>query len=494
MREKTIKTIKNIIVVLIALFISTMPVSAQENTKDKANKIDELMNLYYEYGQFNGSVLVAENGEMIYKKGLGFANMEWNILNQSNTKFRIASLTKQFTSMLIMQLIEEEKIDLDNKIIKYLPEYRIDIGDKVTIHHLLTHTSGIPNYTNIPGFWTDSTRNYYSLDFMLKNFCSNDLRFEPGTKIEYNNSGYFLLGLIIERVTGYQFKNVLHEKILKPLGMNNTGIDHHEIILKNRAVGYREHINGYTNAPYNCMHNFYASGDMYSTVEDLYLWDQALYSDKLLSKEYRDIMFKPYLNNYAYGWGVKKIQIGATRDSILIISHSGGLAGINTRIYRIIDDKHLIVLLNNFSGNHKISEITREITNILYDLPYEFPKNSIAKVLLKTIEEKDIESAVKQYHEIKLQSLESFNFDEEELNSLGYYLLEKRKNKEAIRIFKLNVLIFPNSSNAYDSLGEAYMKNGNNENAIKNYRKSLELNTENTNAKEILEKLEKRNF
>ena len=457
--------------------------------QDKASKIDELMNIYYKFGQFNGVILVAEKGEVIYKKGFGFANMEWNIPNKPDTKFRIASITKQFTSMLVMQLVEAGKIDLNKTLTEYLPEYRRDTGDKVRIHHLLTHTSGIPNYTNIPGFWEDSTRNHYSLEYMLQEFCSGDLGFEPGTKFEYNNSGYLLLGLIIERVTGRPLEKVLHENILGPLGMKNTGIDRHETILSNRATGYREHIDGYTNAPYDCMHNFYASGDMYSTVEDLYLWDQALYSNKLLSKQYANIMFTPYLNNYAYGWGVRMLQVGVSTDSILTLSHSGSMAGFNARICRIIDDKHLIILLNNFSGDHKIDDITLGIINILYNFPYEFPKNSIAKVLFKTMEEKNIDSAIVQYHEIKSKSLDFYNFGANELNSLGYYLLVNKRITEAIKIFKLNVSVYPNDANTYDSLGEAYMINGDKNLAIYNYKKSLKLNPNNTNAKNALKKL-----
>jgi CubicO group peptidase (beta-lactamase class C family) len=458
--------------------------------QDKTREIDELMNLYYQYGQFNGAVLVAQHGDVIYEKGFGYANMEWSIPNTPDTRFRIASLTKQFTSMLVMQLVEEGRIDLNDRLTEYLPEYRQDTGSEVTIHHLLAHTSGIPNYTNIPGFWSDSTRNYRSLDYMLREYCSGDLRFEPGTEFEYSNSGYLILGLIIEKVTGTRLENVLHEKILKPLGMNDTGIDHHEMVLSRRASGYRQQIDGYTNAPYDCMQNFYGNGNMYSTVQDLYLWDQALYSDRLLSREYLELLFTPYLNDYAYGWGVQRLQVGGSGDSSLTVYHSGGMAGFNTHIFRVVDEHHLIVLLNNFSGDHRISAITRGIRNILYDLPYELPKNSIAKVLLKTIEERGISSAVTHYHRARSESPDSYDFGESELNSLGYYLLGKKRFEEAIAIFKLNVSVYPDASNTYDSLGEAYMLNGDRELAIENYEKSLVLDPGNANARNILKQLD----
>jgi len=289
---KFFKSISAVIVFIFVLYL--LGCSTDNSSRDKASKIDELMTTVYENGQFNGSVLVAENGKVIYNKGFGFANMAWNIPNKSNTKHRIGSITKQFTSMLIMQLVDEGKIDLDGKLSDYLPDYRRDTGEKITIHHLLTHTSGIPSYTGIRGFWSDSTRNHYQIDYMVKNFHSGDLEFEPGLKFNYNNTGYYLLAVIIEKVTGKSFEENLQERILRPLQMNNSGIDRNEEILKNRAAGYTKHLTGMVNSSYIYMPNVLGAGNMYSTVEDLYLWDRALYSEKLLSKKYEDIMFTPF--------------------------------------------------------------------------------------------------------------------------------------------------------------------------------------------------------
>src|SRR6186713_2797513 len=179
--------------------------------QSKANKIDNLLSLYHKYGQFNGSVLVADNGKVVYQKGLGLANMEWNIPNAPDTKFRLGSITKQFTSTLILQLVEQGKIKLDGKLTDYLPEYRKDTGDKVTIHQLLNHTSGIPSYTDQPGFLQDVSRNPYTVVDFVKKYTSGDLEFEPGSKFNYNNSGYFLLGAIIEKLTGKSYADVVRD-------------------------------------------------------------------------------------------------------------------------------------------------------------------------------------------------------------------------------------------------------------------------------------------
>src|SRR5215470_14866012 len=280
--------------------------------QDHAAKIQEVLTLANKYRQFNGSALVAENGKVIYKGGFGLANVEWGIPNAPDTKFRLGSITKQFTATVILQLVEQGKIKLDAKLTDYLPEYRKDTGDKVTIHHLLTHTSGIPSYTSQPGFFENVSRNPYKVDDFVKKYASGDLEFEPGSKYTYNNSGYFLLGAIIERVTGKPYEQVLKENIFNPVGMKNTGYDHHDTIIAKRATGYSQTPDGYTNAAYLDMSIPYAAGSLYSTVEDLYLWDQALYTDKVLSAQSKALMYKPFLEEYGYGWVITRRRSSST--------------------------------------------------------------------------------------------------------------------------------------------------------------------------------------
>src|SRR4030095_5761635 len=230
--------------------VLTLAAQASVLAQDKAAKIDELMKIYQGYKQFNGSVLVAENGKVIFKKGYGLANMEWNIPVETDTKFRLGSITKQFTSMLILQLVQEGKIKLDGKLTDYFPDYRKDTGDRVTVHQLLNHTSGIPSYTGLPNFFQDISRNPYSVTDFVKKYTSGDLEFEPGSKFSYNNSGYFLLGAIVERITGKPYEQVLKERIFAPLGMKNSGYDHGETIIAKRAAGYEKRPAGVINAPY----------------------------------------------------------------------------------------------------------------------------------------------------------------------------------------------------------------------------------------------------
>jgi CubicO group peptidase (beta-lactamase class C family) len=206
--------------------------------QSKSEKIDQLISKYNEYRYFNGSALVADNFDVVLKKGYGLANMEWNIPNAADTKHRLGSVTKQFTSMLIMQFVEKGKIKLDGKLTDYLPYYRKDTGDKITIEMLLTHTSGIPSYTDKEGFFQKESRKFYKPDDFVKEYCSDDLVFEPGKSVAYNNSAYFILGAIIEKVTGTTYEENLKENIFGPLGMKNSGYDLAEPILLKRAAGY----------------------------------------------------------------------------------------------------------------------------------------------------------------------------------------------------------------------------------------------------------------
>jgi CubicO group peptidase (beta-lactamase class C family) len=490
MNRKLTWQTRALVVCALILFALQGTVTSQSATQSKAAKIDAVMTTAHKYRLFNGSALVAEDGKVIYKKGLGLANMEWNIPNTPETRFRLGSITKQFTATLIMQLVEQGKIKLDGKISDYLPEYRKDIGEKVTIHQLLNHTSGIPSYTGLPGFFNDISRDPYTVTDFVKKYTSNDLEFEPGSKYSYNNSGYFLLGAIIEKVTGKTFEQALKDNILDPLGMKNTGYDRYATILNNRAAGYQKTADGYMNAPYLDMSLPYAAGAMYSTVEDLYLWDQALYTDRVISAHAKELMFKPNLSDYAYGWVVKTTSLVTGKESVPKIAHGGGINGFSTVIVRYPAQKHLIVLLENTSQGRSLETLETELTNILFNQPHNLPKMPIAEELRKTIDAKGIEAGLAEYRDLKARQATIYDFSEPELNRLGYQLLQSRKVKEAIEIFKLNVAEYPKGFNTYDSLGEAYMINGDTKLAIENYKKSIELNPKNINGVEMLKRLE----
>tara|TARA_R110000868_G_scaffold409563_1_gene695310 strand:- start:1023 stop:2783 length:1761 start_codon:yes stop_codon:yes gene_type:complete len=477
---------KNGISILFLVLISNMSFA-----QAKIEQIEELLSTYEEYGKFNGSVLVSDRGKVIYKKGFGMANMEWDIPNQPNTKHRLGSITKQFTAMLILQLVAEGKLDLQAPITTYLPDYPKAKGDLITSHHLLTHTSGIPNYTSFPKFREDENRNPYTPEEFVKKFDEKELDFTPGEKFSYSNSGYFLLGVLIEKLSGKSYEQMLQDKILTPLNMKDTGYDHFGDILKNRASGYERSGRDYVNSSYLDMSIPYAAGSMYSTVEDLYKWDQALYTTRILPKRYMTLYFEPYIpaygnSHYAYGWGVGYTKIGKSMDSIYAIGHGGGINGFNTNISRTTSNNSLIVLLNN-TGGAPLNEMTTAIRGILHGKEYDMPKKSVADVVLAVIEDKGIDAGILQYNSIK--DSESYSLSEREMNAIGYQLMGSGKVEEANKVFQLITEEFPTSSNAYDSYGESLIKLGKSDLAIKYYRKSVALNPNNQNGIDSLKKL-----
>jgi len=475
----------NVIILLVVLLFVNLTFS-----QSKQEQITKLIDTYTEYKTFNGSVLVAENGKVIYKKGFGFANMEWDIPNAPNTKHRLGSITKQFTGMLILQLAEDGKIDLKAPITKYLPDYPKANGDIITTHHLLTHTSGIPNYTSFPGFFQNDSRDSYTPTEFIETFSEMELEFTPGEKFNYSNSAYFLLGALIEKISGKSYEQMLQEKIFVPLNMKDSGFDHHATILKNRATGYEKDGGEFVNSRYLDMSIPYAAGSIYSTVEDLYLWDQGLYNNTLLSKTSMDLFFGEHIKAmngyYGYGWFIASESLGNTEESIETISHGGGINGFNTLITRAPSDKSLIVLLNN-TGGAPLNAMAKAIRGIMYDKPYDFPKKSVANAVYDEIVSNGMDAALVRYNAIKSSS--DYDLDEGDMNAMGYKLLQSEKSDEAVAVFKLNIEAFPKSANAYDSYAEALMTQGNKEEAIVNYKKSIEMNPNNQNGIDFLKKL-----
>ncbi len=478
-------------VLLVLMTHASVLFAAPQDTSPKAAKIDKLLLAYADCCQFTGTVLVTEHDKIIFEKGYGMADREWSIPNTPDVKFRIGSITKQFTSMLVMQQVAKRSIKLDGHISDYLPYYRKDTGEKITITQLLNHTSGIPSYTGMPKFFEDVSRNYYAPEDFVKKYCSGDLEFEPGSKFHYNNSGYFLLGAILERVTGKKYDALLEDNILAPLSMKDTGYDLWATILPKRASGYQEDLVGVSNAPYLDMSLPFSAGSMYSTVQDMYKWDQALYTDKLIPAYLKKRIFAPGLEDYGFGWVIKTIPEKESAAGKTMISHGGGINGFNTIEVRLLEDHDLIVAFNNTPGAN-LTDLAKDIRDILYDQEPAPPKRSLSHDLGVTVVQKGINAAISQYRGLKSANSPNYTFDEDALNSLGGRLLDKRRTADAIAIFKLNIEEYPKSSNAYDSLGEAYSKNSQKDLAIENYRKAIELDPKNQNAVEKLKGLEEK--
>jgi CubicO group peptidase (beta-lactamase class C family) len=325
---------------------------------------------------FSGTILLARKGAPIVAKGYGPANAEWDIPNTPRTKFRLGSITKQFTSMAVMQLQQQGKLKVQDPVCQYLTPCP-DAWKAITVHHLLTHTSGIPSYTNSPSYMA-TMMVPKTVDQMVAAFRDLPLEFEPGAQFKYNNSGYFLLGVLLEKVTGQPYARVLQDQIFTPLGMRDSGYDTTARILPMRASGYSRQGTDITNAPYLDMVQPFAAGALYSTVEDLLKWDQALYTDQLLPSDARSAMFTPFKSDYAYGW-----QAPAPSPQTFgrkQLAHGGGINGFSTMIVRLPEENVTSIVLANVQ-QAQTGRIARDLLAILFGQPYQVPVvRTVAKV------------------------------------------------------------------------------------------------------------------
>lgn len=423
--------------------------------------------------------------------------MSWNIPNTPQTKFRIASATKQFTAALILILVEEGILELDGKVVEYLPDYPKEHGSQITIHQLLTHTSGIPSYTT-PEFMANDVHNPFEPDSLVALFSDLDLQFTPGTRWSYSNSGFILLGKIIEEVTGKRYDQLLHEKIFDPLELSNTGYDHFERVIKKKATGYMQTPAGYEHAPYLDTTVPHSAGMLYSTIEDLYKWDQLLYGQGPFQKSAtKSLLFDQYIPLpkglaaeanlppfYGYGWFTGPVPIAD--DTVQVIEHGGNIFGFSTGFWRMPEDRNTIILLDN-SSTGKIREIGNGLKQILYGGTPLNPKIPVYSAMHKWIESDGFASAEIRYWEIFKGSSDRYDLTESQLNILGDYYLNHVQIQNAIHVFELNSEAFPGSANVFESLGEAHVEAEHFETARENYLKVLELDPSHSNAKRMIE-------
>ena len=332
-------------------FVITIQCLAQATTQ----RLDSLLSAYAKQKIFNGSVLVAKNGNIILEKGYGVQNIKDNLPNTARTIYQIGSITKQFTSAVILQLVSKNKMGLQDKLSKYFPDY--PMGDSITIEHLLTHTSGIYNYTNDGEFMKTRSEQPIPRDNLLWLFENKPLNFSPGTKYDYSNSGYILLGMIIEKVTGKSYFQVVRQNIFESLGMNHTGFDFTDLKSSDKAIGYSNDCAQAVGIVDSSVS--FAAGAIYTTVGDLYKWDRALYTDRIVPKSLLQKAFAPYKSSYGYGW-----QIGNDYNK-KAVQHGGGITGFVSYILRVPEDQICIIAISNVP-TAALQSICVEIEGIFY--------------------------------------------------------------------------------------------------------------------------------
>ena len=322
---------------LAATVLTATPALAQDTTRMDAVVRDDV-----EKGEFMGAVLVARDDQILFDKGYGSANLEWKIANDGDTKFRLGSVTKQFTGVAILLLQERGKLTLDAPVKTYLPDAPA-AWDRVTVRHLLNHTSGIPNFTSFPDYGATKTLPATHASLIAR-FRDKPLEFQPGEKWNYSNSGYVLLSAIVEKLSGQSYAEFVAANLFKPLGMADTGYDSHAAILPRRASGYTPSKAGPVNADYISMTIPQGAGALYSTTRDLLKWQRGIYGGKLLSPAALAAFRTPQKDGYALGIVVHKA------DGVTTLQHGGGIEGFNTFLAYDPDRKLTVVVLGNLNG------------------------------------------------------------------------------------------------------------------------------------------------
>lgn len=321
--------------------------------------VSALLQNYAAQGRFSGMVLVAKDGRPVFRHAVGLANREWNVPVTPNTRFRIGSITKQFTAAAILKLADEGKLSLDDPISKYDPAAPPP-WTGITLKHLLTHTSGIPSYTGLKTFFFETSRIDRPPSQIVDLTRAMPLEFKPGEKWAYDNTGYILLGVVIEKVTGQSYANYLKAAFFDPLGMKDTGYDLGETLIERRADGYAMLNATVINAPYLAMSLPHAAGSLYSSADDLLAWDQALHAGKVISRASVAAMFTNYGFKYGYGQFVDKVE------GRRFWSHAGGINGFHTMLARYPDDNLTLIVLSNFQ-NADVGRITWRLGELYFD-------------------------------------------------------------------------------------------------------------------------------
>ena len=305
-------------------------------------RMEQVIQSYVKAGSFMGTVLIARDGHIVLDKAYGSANLEWDIPNTPTTKFRLGSITKQFTAASVLLLEERGKLKIDDKVKTYLPDAPMS-WDRITIYNLLTHTAGLPNFTSLPEYSTLKNTNATPAR-IIETFKDKPLDFGPGEKMSYSNSGYVVLGAIIEKVSGGSYAKFVQDNIFTPLGMKDSGYDSNTTIIPHRASGYTKGPVATVNAAYIHMSVPHAAGALYSTTEDMLKWETGLFAGKVVSQASLTKMTTPFKNDYAFG------LISRDDKGRRIIWHNGGIDGFNTSMSYFPATKTVVIVLSNVAG------------------------------------------------------------------------------------------------------------------------------------------------
>ena len=476
-----------------AVLISLTNTAAVAN--EKAARIDLLLQQYRDLGQFSGAALVADAGSIVLREGYGIANREWQIPNSPETRYLVGSLTKSFTALAVIQMADEGTLELDAKISHYLPDYRADTGSRISLRQLLTHTDGLPNYTADVRFWQSYEGDVpYSTSEFVARYCSGDLQFEPGSQYRYGNSGYSILGAIIESVDGVSYADAVARRILEPLGMGNTGQHNGRATLDKRATGYEVSIDGYRPAA-PLYKNLRAAGSMHSTVDDLLLYVRAIAGDEFVPGEVKTTLLETregaVEGTFAYGWNVGEWSADGAAAGKRYVAANGEINGFNALLLHLPADDRTIVLLNN-TGETDLTGIAADVLRLLDDIEVPAPEPLLRDRFYALLRDAPAETAYAFYREQRTKQPNDYLFFPWPMRIVAGQLMHEGRHDEAIGLLQLNLETNPKDSRSLVALAQAQTRTGDTGAAIASLRRALSIDDSNSYAADLLRRLEKR--
>ena len=469
-----------LIPILFISFISCKKTA--DDLNQDVNPYEDLISTMYQRGQFNGNVMVIKKGEIVYQGSFGLKNIDPIDTLELVDRFRLASVSKQFTAAAIVQLKEKGKLAYDQDIRDYIPELPYE---GITVRHLLNHVSGLPDYEALmfeywkPGLEYNDVKRFVSGNEDVINMLIEkkpEIDFKPEEKWEYSNTGYLLLATIVAKASGIPFETYVKENIFDRAGMGSVVYNYKPEMdpdMPERVFGYKTELDGSrTFEDKHFINPVQGDGGIYASLEDLRKWDRIMYTDKIISDQSKKEAFSPFIlkngdtTDYGFGWFLDTSPSGKK-----VVLHSGGWVGFGTFIYREIEEDNCLILLTNNSGSY-LNEAVQGLKNILHDKAFEIPKMTIVDTLRHVIVDKGLNQGIVLYEKLKAEPSSDYNFGENELNRLGYQLMTLEKNEEAIGVLELNNQLFSGSANTFDSVGDAYLAKGDTIKALEFFHKA----------------------
>jgi D-alanyl-D-alanine carboxypeptidase len=479
---------RNLLSAVLSLLLSVAPaVPAAAATSRVETRLTETIDGYVRNRGFNGVVLVANADGVVVHQARGVSSLELASKLGPNDVFRIGSLTKPLTAVLVLSLVHEGKLRLDGSLGEYLPElYANTPASAVTVEQLLSHTSGlkdVPGNYNDP-FWQSAARQSFTPEAFAKAWILPEISSPPG-KWRYNNNGFYVLGLIVERVTGTPYADALRHYVLEPAGMAHSGVYDARTVVPHLASGYALSNFGAMERPMIVDPTVsYAAAGSYSTAEDLLAFSKALASDRLLPPDLKGRMFTDKGNEYGLGWGVERWPTGQG-DMAAVQTHTGSIPGYQSLFARA-DDGSVVVILDNFWQGATVVEMGRTLFAVAHGATAHTPKRLLSDLLTPIAAREGVDAMEVAYRSAPTEGADAYDVSEGALNSLGYSLLRKGIKAPALRVFEWNAAAHPQSANAHDSLGEAYLNLGRRDDARRSYENALRLDRSSTSAKAAL--------